>query len=43
MEEFVDHVYESYDEKRKKFELQQADAEEIEELKKLETSIIKTR
>jgi hypothetical protein len=35
MEKFVDEVYEKFDEKRKHFELQQADAEDMEELKQV--------
>jgi hypothetical protein len=39
MEKFVDDVYEVFNEKRKHFELQQADAEDMEELKQLEEKI----
>ena len=41
MEKFADNVYEIYNEKRKRFELQQADAEDLEELKLLEEKISK--
>jgi len=41
MEKFVDDVYEMFKEKRKGFELQQADAEDLEELKLLEEKISK--
>jgi len=43
MEQFVDDVYNRFDEKRKYFELQQADAEDIEELEQLEATIKMTR
>ena len=39
MEKFVNDVYENFNEKRKRFELQQADAEDLEELKQLEEKI----
>jgi len=39
MEEFVDAIYENFNEKRKHIELQQADAEDMEELKQLEEKI----
>jgi hypothetical protein len=39
MENFVDEIYETFDKKRKLFELQKADAEDIEELKQLEEKI----
>jgi hypothetical protein len=39
MEQMVEIVYEKFHEKRKSFELQQADAEEMEELKQLEEKI----
>ncbi|MCL1969761.1 MAG: virulence RhuM family protein [Bacteroidetes bacterium] len=39
MEKFVDDVYENFNEKRKRIELQQADAEDMEELKQLEEKI----
>ena len=39
MEKFVDDVYEVFHEKRKHFELQQADAEDMEELKQWEERI----
>jgi hypothetical protein len=39
MEEFVDHIYEKFHETRKLFELQQADAEDMEELRLLEEKI----
>jgi hypothetical protein len=41
MEEFVNKVYERFNEQRKIYELQQADAEDINELKQLEASIKK--
>jgi hypothetical protein len=43
MEEIVDTVYDNFNEKRKRFELLQADAEDIEELKQLEKQIKKTK
>jgi len=43
MEKFVDDVYEIFSEKRKRFELQQADAEDLEELKLLEEKISKKK
>jgi len=43
MEKFVDAVYEDFNEKRKHFELQQADAEDLEELKQLEGKIKKNK
>jgi len=39
MEKFADDVYEIFNEKRKQFELQQADTEDLEELKQLEEKI----
>jgi hypothetical protein len=39
MEQFVETVYDNFHEKRKYFELQQADAEDMEELKQLEEKI----
>ena len=39
MEKIVDDVYENFNEKRKLFELQQADAEDMEELKQWEEKI----
>jgi hypothetical protein len=41
MEKFVETVYETFSEKRKYFELKQADAEDMEELKQLEEKIKK--
>ncbi|MCL2132209.1 MAG: virulence RhuM family protein [Lentimicrobiaceae bacterium] len=43
MEKFVDNIYENFNEKRKRFELQQADAEDLEELKQLEGKIKTTK
>jgi hypothetical protein len=39
MEEFVEQVYEKFNNQRKQYELQQADAEDLEELKQLEEKI----
>ena len=39
METYVDDVYENFNQKRKRFELQQADAEDMEELKQWEEKI----
>jgi hypothetical protein len=39
----VDNVYEIFNTKRKQFELQQADLEDIEELRLLEEKIKKTK
>ena len=39
MEKYVDDVYEIFNQKRKRFELQQADAEDMEELKQWEEKI----
>ena len=41
MEEYVEKVYKQYSEQRKIFELQQADAEDLQELKQLEESVKK--
>jgi len=41
MEEFVDDVYEKFNEQRKQYELEQADAEDLQELKVLENKIKK--
>jgi hypothetical protein len=41
MEEFVNKVYGRFNEQRKIYELQQADAEDVNELKQLEASIKK--
>jgi hypothetical protein len=41
MEEYVDKVYERFNGQRKIYELQQADAEDVNELKQLEASIKK--
>ena len=43
MEKFVEDIYEKFHEKRKHFELQQADAEDMEELKQLEEKIKKSK
>ncbi|MCL2417254.1 MAG: virulence RhuM family protein [Bacteroidales bacterium] len=39
MEEFVDGVYEEFNKERKKYELQKADQEDLQELQQLETEI----
>ena len=39
MEKYVENIYEKFHEKRKQFELQQADDEDLEELKQLEEKI----
>jgi hypothetical protein len=39
MEAFVDKVYDDFNEKRKKYELEQADKEDMEELKQIENKI----
>ncbi len=39
METFVDKVYDEFNEKRKKYELEQADEEDMKELKQIENSI----
>jgi hypothetical protein len=41
MEEFVEQVYEKFNEQRKQYELQQADSEDLKELKQLEEKIKK--
>jgi hypothetical protein len=42
MEDFVEEVYENFNEHRKQYELQQADEQDMQELKMLEKNI-KTR
>jgi len=41
MEEYVEKVYEQFSEQRKIVELQQADAEDLQELKQLEENVKK--
>jgi len=41
MEKFVDDVYDSFNEKRKRFELLKADAEDLQELKQMEENVKK--
>ncbi|MDR0792085.1 MAG: virulence RhuM family protein [Chitinophagaceae bacterium] len=43
MEKYIEDVYENFNEKRKHFELQQADAEDMEELNQLEERIKKQK
>jgi hypothetical protein len=43
MEEFIETVYKKFDQQRKQYELQQADDEDLLELKQLEENIKKRK